>query len=182
MTIALGVLAHDGVVLAADTEETAGAFKSLQSKVFTAVYQNHSEPVYKRTACGISGAGSAAHIDLLAEEWTRVFLENPLPTSGQPRRALANHLKQFYVEHMLPFSNLPEDRRPEIEMIVAISAFRMQQLFVSQYTALRPATSGYATVGMGGGVASMLLSRLWHPGLNLKSTIVLGSGANPIME
>jgi hypothetical protein len=174
MTIALGVLSKDGVVLAADTEENSGAFKTLQSKIFSAIYTNGREPVFSHSACGISGAGSAAHIDLLSEEWMNVFLNNAVPVNNQPRAALAEHLKAFYTTHLLPFVNESDDRRPEIEMIFALSAGPVNYLMVSQRTTLRPG-GGFVAVGMGAGVATMLLKRLWHPRLDLKAAILLAS-------
>src|SRR2546428_6976952 len=71
MTIALGILAKDGVVLAADTQETyAGIFKVDQSKI-TAVL--NGTPKAPRGAFVVSGAGTAGHLDSIQQDLCEAF-------------------------------------------------------------------------------------------------------------
>src|SRR5437899_3200980 len=75
MTIALGILASDGIVVAADRLESyGGQFKLDQSKILpvSTVYPDDVNPELIG-ACLISGAGDAGHIDALTEQLAKDF-------------------------------------------------------------------------------------------------------------
>src|SRR5437660_1618792 len=74
MTIALGVICGDGLVISADTEETDGWLKTNQSKI--TVSQNIHLVTYEKgggrakvpetaATCAVAGAGNAGYIDAL---------------------------------------------------------------------------------------------------------------------
>lgn len=177
MTIALGVIAGDGVVLAADTEETDGYLKTGQSKISTAIYQNPQERVYSHCACGISGAGTAGHIDLLTERLSEIFLDHAVPLDRNQRLALAAEVSQFYRDHVVPFASYPEHERPDFSMLLALSLGKHdRQILVSEKTALRPG-KGFAAVGIGAMFARILLKELWHSGMSVKTAIWLAAYA-----
>src|SRR5258708_636501 len=60
MTIALGILASDGIVLAADTQETAGYFKGFALKIHSAMTKTniHSNV---NSALAITGSGHGVY-------------------------------------------------------------------------------------------------------------------------
>src|SRR5437867_2820643 len=75
MTIAIGLMAQEGLVIAADTQEGtgyAGGLKADQPKVMTFV---HPHVKNERCACAISGAGDAGYIDALAQNIGQIFMD-----------------------------------------------------------------------------------------------------------
>ncbi|HUL75837.1 MAG TPA: hypothetical protein VL691_01130 [Vicinamibacteria bacterium] len=77
MTIALGLLAKDGLVIAADRQETRSYMKADQGKV-SAVFATHQTPSEtKSRCCLIAGAGSAHQI--VADQYLGRFSKLPVP-------------------------------------------------------------------------------------------------------
>ncbi|HEV3139507.1 MAG TPA: hypothetical protein VGY57_03270, partial [Vicinamibacterales bacterium] len=70
MTIALGILADDGVVIAADTQETIGYSKLNQGKI--AAF-GHRRPDGNWRHCLFSGAGPAVYIDACRDQFMKAF-------------------------------------------------------------------------------------------------------------
>src|SRR5256885_9651317 len=99
MTIALGIIASNGIVLAADTEETmgvAGYSKTDQTKILGYFSADNQRPL---GACFISGAGDAGYIEALSQTLGRVFVNHPSLTERPLERQLGKEWKKFYQDH-----------------------------------------------------------------------------------
>ena len=156
MTIALGILATDGIVIAADTQESwgyLGGAKISGNKILTRVGDGR--------ACSATGSGSAGYLDSLNQELTDNFLD--VPDTKAVERRLREKLRKFYAAHVLPMSDLPEHERPSTEIIIGTSwEHERDVLFANELSTLRRCKH-YIAVGAGRAHASMLLSRLLPP-------------------
>jgi len=154
MTIALGVLANDGVVLAADTEVTWGYLKTSGDKIWTA--EAHG-------AMAIGGAGSGAYLEAISEELLDAFRDSPKSISIKAlEQKFRGILTAFHKNHVIPFAQFPN---PETAfwLIIALQRGNENYLWVTEKTSLRP-RSRYATVGMGCEYADALLSQIFSTG------------------
>lgn len=118
MTIALGILATDCLVIAADTEVTDGFLESGQSKIrvssstlIKAVLGQ--EGVSRRGASvAMAGAGTVAHIRALTDAVWSTSLEAAGLGSPAFIRAVGDPLIMFHRDHILPSSEMPPEYRP----------------------------------------------------------------------
>jgi hypothetical protein len=168
MTIALGIIARDGLVVAADSEESSGYLKTDELKILT-VMGSHSSG-----AGLITGAGTSDYIDALKYDIADLFLDHPELNDKALQRALGQFLKQFYEDHVIPFAVYPEDDRPDLRMLFGVHRGFHSHLFFTNRSVVGRA-GPYKTIGMGSTFAKMLLDRLWRPNLDVKSAEVLAA-------
>jgi hypothetical protein len=185
MTIALGILAQDGILLAADSEETHSAeVKVDQRKLNLAI---HWAQDGTRSAL-VTGAGDGHLIDVFSQQLQdRVFKDVRLKTD--PIVVLDECLAKFYAKHVLPFQHYQPMERPDFDLIVALTADDgVPHLYKSRLnTFLRcgPSTNGFAAVGIGALQATVLMKRVlgvgWRPKLN-DAAIVAGYVLHVVKE
>lgn len=110
MTIAAGLLCLDGIVIAADTQES-GYMKNDAHK-----YQ------YVRVGswCGaVMGAGTSMYADMYQQKFIRRFApahSAPVPTMEE----IEDYALELFNRHAAPLSIYPERERPEAHMLIAI--------------------------------------------------------------
>jgi 20S proteasome alpha/beta subunit len=155
MTIALGLVGTDGVVLAADTEESYGEMKNETTKILTA-FGNGSD------ACAISGAGNSAYLTSLGGKLAQVFLSDKNLTEPPLLQAFENCTKTFYSDHIIPFVNFPDEERPEVRMLIAYHRRNVSRLLFSDLSVVAPEMR-YKAVGIGSSYAENFLNRWWRP-------------------
>lgn len=160
MTIALGVLARDGFVLAADTQETyAGMLKVDQPKIMAATA---GTPLQNSGVIAVSGAGNAGYVDALTQDVCQWFLEKKPRDLEQARLGLKSVIAAFDAEHVRPYATLPEYERPGVSMLVAAHMGKGRGSFwVSDKSTLHEHVP-FAAVGIGAPHANLLLGRLWQ--------------------
>ena len=133
MTIALGVLGPDGVVIAADTQESfgyAGGAKVSGYKVWSRVLDRQGR------AISITGAGSAGHLDALSQQLIDGFVRER-SWSKLPTR-LQRIVRRFHEDHLKPLHTLPKDLIPDVEVIIGATWKRERPiLLASQNLTLR---------------------------------------------
>lgn len=177
MTIAIGLIAQDGLVLAADTQETIqGLWKNDQGKILSA---GHSiiGPIPDVGYCAISGAGGGEYIDALARQMMERFLANPpVATHAEAQTAFAPVLEDFHAKHILPFGHYPRDDRPHLRLVIGCHFhLRGSMLFVTEENVLLP-SGPYQAIGIGAMLAHTLLARLYRlPMLSVWETAMLAS-------
>ena len=158
MTIALGILAREGVVIAADTQESwgyMGGAKISGYKILTCTLPHQGR------ACSATGAGSAGYIDALNQELTDNFIAVEDPENIE--RRFREKVLKFYNAHVLPNHALSPMEQPRADVIVGITwAGRKPVLLANERSTLRRCKQ-YVAVGAGREHASMLLSRLLPP-------------------
>ena len=173
MTVAIGLLARDGIVVAADTQITQGTGKFNQGKM-QANFNTDGDA--NTGSCVIAGAGTIPH----AEDCTQLLREGfavDRQRIGMPlRRAFIDTLKQFHEDHIAPFAAYPADDRPSVECIIAYERNHRSKLYATGQTALSAGNAPYVAIGWGGQQARSLLDKLYRlPQLGLWPSVVLAA-------
>jgi hypothetical protein len=170
VTIAIGLRGQDGIVIAADTQESTGNYmKGSRTKMMSFASHQIGQPELGSLAgvCVISGAGDSGYVHALTEELGSTFLNNPdLLTVINPKQAslqekFSERLRRFYKDHIIPFASFPSRDRPDVEMLIGIYRKFQLSLFVTEKTTLIMAPA-YKAIGMGSTFAELLLDKLWE--------------------
>lgn len=157
MTIAIGLLAKDGLVMAADTQEIIGSTKTDESKLLIA---NRGLRQEKAGAIAVSGSGWSGHLDTINQEMCQLFLTRKRWTSEGIAAALKKKVKDFYLGHVSPFGNFPDHDRPDYTLVIAAQPNKDRLLFTSEKSTLRFSTK-YTAVGLGQSHARALMRQYW---------------------
>lgn len=161
MTIALGVLASDGVIVAADTQETyTGVFKVSERKILAAVYGAplDGSPILPKASFAVSGAGSATHLDALNQELCNLFSKTEPASVSELEPQLSRVIVNFNARHIAPFAAAPEYDRPSCSLVMGAAIKGAFRLWTTEKSAMRQVN--YGAVGAGAAHASLLLGRL----------------------
>jgi hypothetical protein len=154
MTIAVGILASDGVVLAADTQETSGYFKGHGLKIDSAMTQTAIHSTL-RSAVGVTGAGPGVYLDAVSHEIIQRFHQHQDTTLAAFEGHLKESLGEFYAMHVTPLQ--PYIDR-QFELIVGAQIENHHALWVTEATAVKP-SPGFEAVGSGHPFARMAIQR-----------------------
>src|SRR5207244_127587 len=103
MTIALGLLAGDGIVLAADGQLTAGDWKLAHGKIWRSSHR--VQPLDGPPVVGslvMTGAGGIATLEAMWEALSPALHDAPAIETLEEH--LKTRLRQFYKEHIIPFT------------------------------------------------------------------------------
>ena len=161
MTIALGLIARDGIVFAADTQETTpGYWKHDQGKIWECGRALLETSRGGGAFCLVAGAGHAAHVDGISRALIHRFNAEPyLSDPAQVQPALALELEMFHAKYVLPFAAYPHEDRPSFQLIVGYKYTNgVGELLISEDNLLQR-QSVYAAVGVGALLAKTLLGR-----------------------
>jgi 20S proteasome alpha/beta subunit len=159
MTIALGISTSEGIIIAADTEET-GYFKRHQPKILLANIEIPDGLAMAGAAMAITGAGDADYLDAISEELKDCFFQHWREDSGSIEGAVKEQLHAFYEKHVIPFSGFPDADRPSLSLIIGMQKNGESRLFMTSKNAIRPG-GAYDAVGVGAELAKTLLQRLY---------------------
>jgi hypothetical protein len=181
LTIALGILAHGGAVIAADREQSDRTLKTDQAKI-------RGQWVAGRGSLAVSGAGNGPYLDSLTAELIEWFKNDQVqfdPKKFGEELRTKNHA--FYESSVLPFAPYQEEVNYELLTCFAPSLTAGEIRFASKL-GLMPQkecelwTSHklsvvkeeyYAAVGCGATTAKALLARCWVPFIPLPVAINL---------
>jgi hypothetical protein len=155
VTIAIGLLASDGILVATDREESDLYQKTDQGKVKARCI---NAPPYDSLI--IAGAGNGACVDSLTEQlfdWFSTAMPSDLASVATEVR---RQNKKFYKEHVLPFSHYEPDYRPDYWLLVGSKIGNEKGLWTSDGLTLNP-NAGHAAVGAGRPMARMLLRKFY---------------------
>jgi 20S proteasome alpha/beta subunit len=159
MTIALGILATDGVVLAADSQMTVpGFFKLDQGKVAFTTRRTIDPPSGPSTLI-VSGAGAETSLQYLGGQLLNWFGEpSPVPSPSEIDSELRKQVLEFHEHHVTPHGAGTLD----VWMIVAALSGNERTLWITDKSAcLRQ--SMFGAVGIGAMYARSLLGRMYAP-------------------
>jgi ATP-dependent protease HslVU (ClpYQ) peptidase subunit len=130
MTIALGILASDGIAIAADTQETDGYFKGFALKIHSAMTFTTLEGTAK-SAVAVTGSGSAFESHL------------------------RERVEEFHAKHVTP---LPGHLAREVNLIVGAQIENQRALWSTDVSTVKPSL-GFEAVGSGRSYARMAIER-----------------------
>lgn len=152
MTIAVGILASDGVLVAADTEESYGQVAKAETTKIKEIEGGGRHLV-------VAGAGMGFHIDAFIQHLEYDVVPNSRKWTAGPRLAIQAALSGFYQDQVLPFVAYGKDERPDFDLIIGYHDSRSTCLLqTSKMSVLQMEHS--AAVGAGSHVASRVLYRL----------------------
>jgi hypothetical protein len=158
MTVALGILAADCQIIAADTQHSADTEKLGQGKIATHVYPRSGTD---RRIISITGSGDSFYLEALQTELADTFSTmDDISSMGDVRVAFSRCLKRFYKEHIALTPDLQQ--RPEVELIIAARSGELREMWVTKRNRISVARSPVA-VGLGGTYAQSLLGNMCLP-------------------
>src|SRR5207247_11290193 len=133
MTIAIGLLATDGVVIAADTQESAGYpgdMKSSGTKILWALRSNASNPPVTG-AFAVSGAGTVGYLDAVNQK-----LENHSVYLPEIRLMISRHC---LMRHLMIFIRTMSCCRKNVKISILILFWGLRRDMTLDYgSAIRP--------------------------------------------
>jgi 20S proteasome alpha/beta subunit len=156
MTIALGIIASDGIVIAADREQGDGYLKGDIGKI---LHTFRGRDPIGWTA--ITGAGSGPEIDEVSKLLTNAFCVEGPRTSDDATAALVAEHRAYYEKVVVPFASASQLDCPDYSLIIGCLQGGMgKSLFVTSKLAFNK-VNDYEAVGAGAAVANSWLSRLY---------------------
>lgn len=171
MTIALGILADHAIVIAADTQVSTGYIKLDQLKIS---FASKSSEDGRFGALAITGAGDTEYLNHLQKEFTGFFsAHEEAPSSSAVEQYAVHRTKQFYADHVLPFS-FGHGSPPDVSLVLGhCDGFSARLWSSSRNTVTEYKT--YTAVGAGAGHAEFLLGNLFVPmwPMNARAAILL---------
>jgi hypothetical protein len=171
VTIAIGILARDGVVLAADTQVGQQDYlKTGQTKIVIGRDTDHPERGYM----AVTGAGTVSYVDSIKTELLDLFMDNGDVAMDEIEDQLKNRVKTFYSDHVLPFANYDYRERPDFSLLVAATRGNEWQLWATDKNTVRRGI-GYDAVGAGAMYANILLSRVSMSDLDVRAARLLAA-------
>lgn len=161
MTIAVGILARDGVVLAADTLETVqGYWKGEQGKIRWVEQHGQLHPNAERFdgACAVTGTGRGEAVEAIQQRLLHAFgYERSAVTPEILRPLLERELSAYYAENIIPFASFNDPNDQGLQLLVAYERNCRHALWCSDRTALVQHMA--VAVGIGAYHAKTLLGK-----------------------
>ena len=174
MTVALGMIAADGIVIAADRQETEGDSKRSQNKI-------ESLWVVPGGSFIVSGAGTSSYLDSMATRLKHCFGESEEEEweSLESDSTMTERFRQvhaaFYSESVLPFAGYQQHERPDYELLFGCSVKKKHLLWYSDKLVLNQVRSPFRAVGIGANAAEALLKKFYVLRLPLKVAVSLAA-------
>lgn len=159
MTIAVGILATDGVVIAADTQETVGSHKADESKILIA---NQGLERGKAGAMAVTGSGDAGYLDSLNQELCGAFLKKKTWQGATLLTKTKKIVREFHDDHIVPYARFPEHDRPQVNLVIGTQYEDRYGLWTSEKSTLSISRK-FGAVGLGRAYAQVMLKRFWAP-------------------
>lgn len=152
MTVALGMLARDGIVLAADTQESDGYFKEFSLKIHYAM--THTSICSNvKSALVVTGAGPGVHLDAVSDELIKTFHSSQDTDIDTFESRLKISVAEFYKAHVMA---LAPDIDRDFRLIVGVQIEGQFALWTSETTVVKKII-GLEAVGTGAPFAKMAL-------------------------
>jgi hypothetical protein len=170
MTIALGLIAADGIVVAADRQETEGDQKKDQRKIDTLWADGVGSLV-------VSGAGNGPYIDSMTSRLQYAFgskVWDWIDREEMTEKFRADHAA-FYSEAVLPFAAYQPYERPDYELLFGCSIVTKHHFLWYSHKLTLNRVEGFRAVGVGASTAESLLKKFYVARLPLKVAISLAA-------
>lgn len=183
MTIALGMLAQGGIVIAADREQSDETLKSEQGKI-------HSFWRVNRGTVAISGAGNGPYLDAITSEIQEWFMDDETKfKSSEFGKEVRGKNHEFYTKSVLPFA--PYESSVDYELLVAFAPAptKMEVAMAKKFGGVLGGRrklwtshklsvlqeDPFAAVGIGRTTAHSLLLKYWVPFISIEIAATLAA-------
>ncbi len=157
MTICIGMLARDGIVIAADAQESDQYYKRSQQKIITfmGAVPLGNNPNPPSLACAFTGAGEGGYVDAFTAEAIRNISTSA--TRNEFEEYLAKRVLEFHEKHLFPLA--AANNPPEMQILVGAYVQWGTGIFVSYGSTLRRAFP-HAAIGAGAHFAMSVIDDL----------------------
>jgi hypothetical protein len=172
VTICLALMAQNGVVIAADAQESDQYLKRAQQKILTymgPIGAGTPNPSPPSLCCAFTGAGNADYLDAFFEFAIKGITTKA--TRPQLEEFLADKIKVFHEQHLFPLA-LAYDP-PTIDVLIGAYCTSQTCVFATHGSTMRSAIP-YAAVGAGGHFAMSLMGGLPFP-IDVKHAEILAA-------
>lgn len=163
VTIGVGILTSDSVVLAADTQMSWTDFflKTGEGKVSWAAKTEPHDTIPQLSAgIGITGAGHAKYVKHIQRHFSTLISRDKHPSKAEFVQHAEAYVEEFYKKHILPIASV-ENNRPNVWLLFAYqNASNEVAMFSTSNDVVTPEYN-YAAVGVGQAYAEMLLAELF---------------------
>jgi hypothetical protein len=171
MTIALGMLAQDGIVVAADSQITAGDWKFEQGKLYESL--RSAGPWGDAASLVLTGAGDVGYLELAREFFYEA--SDPDVSLNEQFAMFRETFERLYTRHILPFHMFQPWERPGVDLVIACARQGRSAIWQSHHNTLIE-THLFRAVGTGGRLAESILGRIIRlPFLGLAHSAVLAA-------
>jgi 20S proteasome alpha/beta subunit len=127
MTVVVGLKFQEGIVLAADKEESDDYLRDQVQKIQRLRFPNEM-------IAGIAGSGDGHFIDFAAEEIKNYLWAHPEVPISRVGAGIETVLKGIFTEHIFA-TNLPPRERPGFGLLVGCNHRGTSKLFKTHYAA-----------------------------------------------
>ncbi|HEY4086989.1 MAG TPA: hypothetical protein VGM43_13670 [Bryobacteraceae bacterium] len=154
MTIAIGYLCRDGLILGADSQSgISGSLKWPTQKILPIdVGGIHEGMAVNAAALAVAGAGNTHYLHEMQEISARLI--DPSDTAMEIETKLRERYREFYTETVLPFAGT--GGAPELWMMFGVQKDNSVSLYTTEQLSFRE-NRAYAAVGSGEFVARALI-------------------------
>ena len=173
MTIAAGFVCTDGIILAADTQETiAGYTKNSTEKI--RIWGDQGLGI------AITGAGDTDLIETIGPEIERALYGDYSPKEVRfpedVKEIIQHAMADSFARYIRPYASFPKDDRPWCELLVAVSVKNevneYECLFKASGTTAREVTYGAECIGSGLILAKSLIERFYSSFMDMDEAIL----------
>jgi hypothetical protein len=178
MTIGIGVLSPDGIVVAADSQVTTD-IKLWRGKM-TAIVSREMTPnpdgsvvSSRQGGCTVAIAGSPSYAFRAAQLIIKTFDRDKKLVGEKLQTAFEDTLEKFHKKYLFPYTRGAPDRWPYVQLLIGAARGHEQHLWHSDGYLLAP-VSFYQSIGNGLTQADPLLARFIRvPSLDLAQSALL---------
>lgn len=177
MTIAVGVLATDGVVLAADTQLTIPQIWKGEFGKFTAAHKSSTDA--SSGACAITGATTAYEcLHRLGDDLRHDFVDNLYSADKAAAfQRFGSVIRRFHNRYVFPVTHNP----PEVNVLIGYQRDGVLALWQSNGNMLVEQPH-FGAVGAGAHAASAWLNRVWKLSLDVPKAVVIAALATALAK
>jgi 20S proteasome alpha/beta subunit len=156
MTIAMGIRASDGIVIAADREEGDGYLTNERGKILQ-TFRGRNPVGW----IGIAGAGDGPAIDEVTKLLTDAFCADAERSADELKAALCNEHRAYYKKTILPFARHSQLERPDYSLLIGcLEGGGGKSLFFTSRLSFNE-SNDYEAISVGATVANNWLGRLY---------------------
>ncbi len=182
MSIAIALLASDGIIIASDSQITIGDSK-IDAGKWRALFTSdpYQEPdgqwrVRDRGSCIVAGAGQPdGYVYSAAESIISTFAENKTRIGDELKTAFERTLSDFHAMHVVPYLPLAAHERPGVDLLIAYGRNNTTGAWFNDYSVLTH-VSFFRAVGIAKAQATTMLETLYRvPLLDTAASALLAS-------
>jgi 20S proteasome alpha/beta subunit len=157
VTIVIGMIAQDGIVIASDREEGDSYLKSDKGKMVQ-VFRGRLPVGW----IGVGGAGEGPEIDEVSGLLTDCFCADKERTREEAKAELLTVHRAYYEQKVLPFAKAKQLACPDYALIIGCLMGQTGKILLATSKLAVNSVDDYEAIGAGATVANIWLERLYE--------------------